>query len=321
MNSPQSVQLVSGTNRLRRTACWGAFCLLAIGCLAPFSWADSPLLTPEATVTEPLASTPDSASTSEPTTTEEVETNKQANSWEEIIWDKSGSWTAPEGLSNTLQVMIMISVLSLAPAILLMTTCFIRVVVVLGILRQALGTAQLPPTQVLTSLAVFISLLVMSPIWKEVHETALKPYSEKQIDGQEAWRRGKRPLVHFMGKQIDMAGNTDDVWLFYDYLPSDNSESLAEDHKLPETYDEIPLQVLLPAYVLSELKTAFLIGFQIFLPFLVLDLVVASVTISMGMLMVPPAMISLPFKLLLFVLVDGWHLVVGMLMESLTWMT
>ena len=124
-----------------------------------------------------------------------------------------------------------------------------------------------------------------------------------------------------MGKQIDMAGNTDDVWLFYDYLPVDDSESLADEQDLPDTYDEIPLQVLLPAYVLSELKTAFLIGFQIFLPFLVLDLVVASVTISMGMLMVPPAMISLPFKLLLFVLVDGWHLVVGMLMESLTWMT
>jgi len=319
MNSPQTGQRVADANRLTRLACWGVFCLLTIACLAPDSWADSPTTTLESTVTEPLTSVPATDSTPGPAASNDG-TNKQANSWEEIIWDKSSSWTAPEGLSNTVQVMIMISVLSLAPAILLMTTCFIRVVVVLGILRQALGTAQLPPTQVLTSLAVFISLLVMSPIWKEVHETALKPYSEKQIDGQEAWRRGKRPLVHFMGKQIDMAGNTDDVWLFYDYLPSDNSESLAEDNELPETYDEIPLQVLLPAYVLSELKTAFLIGFQIFLPFLVLDLVVASVTISMGMLMVPPAMISLPFKLLLFVLVDGWHLVVGMLMESLTWM-
>ena len=215
----------------------------------------------------------------------------------------------------------MISVLSLAPAILLMTTCFIRVVVVLGILRQALGTAQLPPTQVLTSLAVFISILVMSPIWKEVHDTALQPYSEKQIDAQEAWRRGKQPLVHFMGKQIDMAGNTDDVWLFYDYLPADTGnandpESLSNKQDLPDTYDEIPLQVLLPAYVLSELKTAFLIGFQIYLPFLILDIVIASVTISMGMLMLPPVVISLPFKLMLFVLVDGWHLVVGMLLES-----
>ena len=300
-------------------ACWGVFCLLTLACLVPASWAEPPVPASDAAVTDPLATTavPDPPQTA---SSQDAAINEKTGSWEEIIWDKSSSWTAPSGLSNTLQVMIMISVLSLAPAILLMTTCFIRVVVVLGILRQALGTAQLPPTQVLTSLAVFISILVMSPIWKEVHDTALKPYSEKQIDGQEAWRRGKRPLVHFMGKQIDMAGNTDDVWLFYDYLPANNSESLSDKQDLPDTYDEIPLQVLLPAYVLSELKTAFLIGFQIFLPFLVLDLVVASVTISMGMLMVPPAMISLPFKLLLFVLVDGWHLVVGMLMESLTWM-
>lgn len=305
-------------------ACWGVFCLLTLACLAPVSWAEPPGLSDEAAGDSSLATTPVADPPQTPVADDSA-TNGKTNSWEEIIWDKSSSWTAPSGLSNTLQVMIMISVLSLAPAILLMTTCFIRVVVVLGILRQALGTAQLPPTQVLTSLAVFISILVMSPIWKEVHDTALQPYSEKQIDGQEAWRRGKRPLVHFMGKQIDMAGNTDDVWLFYDYLPAntanaDDPESLSDKQDLPDTYDEIPLQVLLPAYVLSELKTAFLIGFQIFLPFLVLDLVVASVTISMGMLMVPPAMISLPFKLLLFVLVDGWHLVVGMLMESLTWM-
>ena len=308
--------------------CWGSFCLLTLACVVPVSWADSPVVSSEAGVQDPVATAPGTGPVDPATTPSSPDSavNEKTGSWEEIIWDKSSTWTAPAGLSNTLQIMIMISVLSLAPAILLMTTCFIRVVVVLGILRQALGTAQLPPTQVLTSLAVFISLLVMSPIWKEVHETALKPYSEKQIDGQEAWRRGKRPLVHFMGKQIDMAGNTDDVWLFYDYLPADttttdDSEILSQrQQELPDTYDEIPLQVLLPAYVLSELKTAFLIGFQIFLPFLVLDLVVASVTISMGMLMVPPAMISLPFKLLLFVLVDGWHLVVGMLMESLTWM-
>ena len=196
-------------------ACWGAFCLLTLTCVVPASWADSPEPASEATVTEPLATTP-VVDPSQIASSGNAPSNKKTGSWEEILWEKSNSWTAPAGLSNTLQVMIMISVLSLAPAILLMTTCFIRVVVVLGILRQALGTAQLPPTQVLTSLAVFISILVMSPIWKEVHETALQPYSENQINGLEAWRRGKQPLVHFMGKQIDMAGNTDDVWLFYD---------------------------------------------------------------------------------------------------------
>ena len=308
-------------------ACWGLACLLCLPFLLSPSWAHSPLQTDQPGVansvpaeqeTVPAEPTVPGSSTNTPSVGEN-------NSWDELLWEKSSSWTAPSGLSNTVQVMLMISVISLAPAILLMTTCFVRVVVVLGILRQALGTNQLPPTQVLTALAVFISLLVMSPVWKEVHDTAIKPYTEETIGAEEAWRRGKRPLVHFMGKQIDMAGNTDDVWLFYDYLPSNTgtgteSDSLAhESAELPATYDEIPLQVLLPAYVLSELKTAFLIGFQIFLPFLVLDLVVASVTTSMGMLMVPPTMISLPFKLLLFVLVDGWHLVIGMLMESLTW--
>lgn len=314
----QPVSLPPLRNKTRALAGWPLVVLCSLACLQSASLAD---------VTPTSTSAIDKNSTLPATAPGSIEaaidgddqtSPAQPNpSWDESLWEQSSRWTTPAGLTNSIQVMLMLSVLSLAPAILLMTTCFVRVVVVLGILRQALGTAQLPPTQVLTSLAVFISLLVMSPVWKEVHETAIQPYSEKTIDGQEAWRRGKRPLVHFMGKQIDMAGNTDDVWLFYDYLPA-NSTSLADQQELPETYDEIPIQVLLPAYVLSELKTAFLIGFQIFLPFLVLDLVVASVTISMGMLMVPPAMISLPFKLLLFVLVDGWHLVVGMLMQSLT---
>ena len=130
---------------------------------------------------------------------------------------------------------------------------------------------------------------------------------------EDAWAAGARPLRQFMAAQIERTGNTDDIRLFYQYLPEDTPE--------PETYDDVPIRVLLPAFMLSELKTAFLIGFQIYLPFVILDMVVASVTISMGMLMLPPVLISLPFKLLLFVLVDGWHLVVGMLMESFQMVT
>ena len=217
-------------------------------------------------------------------------------------------WTSPEGLSSTLQVMLLLTVISLAPAVLLMTTCFVRIVVVLGLLRQALGTQQLPPSQVITSIALFMTLLVMSPVWKQVYDDAIVPYTGKQITLGEAWDSGIRPIRQFMSQQIKRTGNGDDVWLFYKYLPKGTPQ--------PNSYDDVPLQALLPAYMLSELKTSFLIGFQIYLPFLVLDIVIASVTISMGMLMLPPVLISLPFKLLLFVLVDGWRLVVGMLLES-----
>jgi flagellar biosynthesis protein FliP len=222
------------------------------------------------------------------------------------------SWTKPERLSSTLQVMLLLTVLSLAPAILLMTTSFVRIVVVLGLLRQAIGTQQLPPSQVMTTLALFMTLLVMGPTWSEVYNDSIRPYSLGQItDPETAWNAGVIPLKRFMSRQIDLAGNSDDVWLFYDYLPGNQRSA-----KSPENYEDVPLVVLLPAFMLSELKIAFLIGFQIYLPFLILDLVVSSVTISMGMMMLPPVMISLPLKLLLFVLVDGWTLVVGMLLES-----
>ena len=157
---------------------------------------------------------------------------------------------------------------------------------------------------------MFMTFLIMTPVWKQVYDDAIAPYSDPAVEMslEEAWGKGAAPVRQFMSRQIEVAGNSDDVWMFYRYLPEDTPE--------PETYDDVPLQVLLPSYMLSELKTAFLIGFQIYLPFLILDIVVASVTISMGMLMLPPVMISLPFKLLLFVLVDGWYLVVGMLLES-----
>lgn len=216
-------------------------------------------------------------------------------------------WTSPERLSSTIQVMLLLTVISLAPSILIMTTCFIRIVIVLGLLRQALGTQQLPPTQVITSIALFLTFLIMAPVGKRVYEDAVVPYTEHQIDLEDAWSRGVEPVRAFMILQIERTKNRDDVWLFLDYVP---------DAPEPETYADVPLQALIPAFIMSELKTAFLIGFQIYLPFLILDMVIASVMISMGMLMLPPVLISLPFKLLLFVLVDGWHLVIGMLIES-----
>jgi flagellar biosynthetic protein FliP len=217
------------------------------------------------------------------------------------------SWTSPEGLSSTIQVMLLLTVLSLAPAVLLMTTCFVRIIVVLGLLRQAIGTQQLPPSQVITAMALFVTLLIMTPVWKQVYDDAIVPYTQRQISLEQAWTAGVAPIRRFMSMQIERTGNTEDVHLFLSYLP--HQPSVAQ-------YEDVPLQALVPAFMLSELKTAFLIGFQIYLPFLILDMVIASVMVSMGMLMLPPVLISLPFKLLLFVLVDGWHLVVGMLMES-----
>jgi flagellar biosynthesis protein FliP len=231
-------------------------------------------------------------------------------------------WTSPGGISSTLQVMLLLTVISLAPAILLMTTSFVRILVVMGLLRQALGTQQLPPSQVITSIALFMTALLMTPVWTKVYQDAIKPYSESRISLDEAWERGTQPVRRFMAEQIRRTDNDDDVHLFLKYMPNERDPKTGA---LPTNYvyfnakpneRNVPLQALLPAFMLSELKTAFLIGFQIYLPFVVLDIVVASVTISMGMLMLPPVLISLPFKLLLFVLVDGWRLVVEMLLES-----
>lgn len=234
-------------------------------------------------------------------------------------------WTRPERLSSTLQVMLMLTVISLAPAVLLMTTSFVRVIVVLGLLRQALGTQQAPPGQVLTSISLFVTLLIMTPVWTASYQDGIKPYTDGKLNFEEAFELSSAPLREFMGKQIFRTGNQDDVLMFLDRLPSAVDPETGEmlhnyalfELKEDETY--VPLAALLPAYMLSELKTAFLIGFQVYLPFVILDIVVASVTISMGMLMLPPVLVSLPFKLLLFVLVDGWRLVIGMLLESFVW--
>jgi len=229
-------------------------------------------------------------------------------------------WTSPQGLASTLQIMLLLTIVSLAPAILLMTTGFVRIIVVLGLLRQALGTQQLPPSQVVTSIALFMTLLLMAPVWNRSYEEGIKPYTHSEIGLQEAFNRSVEPVREFMAHQIQITGNDDDVYLFLRYLPQDKDSTGAMPkyvyYKPKEGETEVSLLALLPAFMLSELKTAFLIGFQIYLPFVILDIVVASVTISMGMLMLPPVLVSLPFKLLLFVLVDGWHLVVEMLLQS-----
>lgn len=220
-------------------------------------------------------------------------------------WD---SWVSPERLMSNIRVVAVMAALSLAPALLLMTTCYVRLVVVLSLLRQALGSQQLPPNQVTTTLAMFLTLLVMWPIWTRVHDEAIMPYTDPSsgMSAEQAWEAGVIPVREFMGSQIIHAGNQDDVRLFLKYLNLTGIRDVRD----------VPMQALLPAFLISELKVAFAIGFQIFLPFVIVDLVVSSVTMSMGWVMVPPTTISLPLKLMLFVLVDGWHLVVEMLLMS-----
>ena len=224
---------------------------------------------------------------------------------------------SPQGMTGTLKVMALLTVLSLAPSALIMTTCFVRFIVVLGLLRQALGTQQLPPNQVIVSLCLFLTVLVMAPVWQEGYDAGIKPYADP-APGEPvpslsvAFENATRPLRRFMAEQIERTGNSDAVWLFLSYQQPTSGDALPR----PETYDDVPLSVLIPAYMLSELKTAFVIGFQVYLPFLVIDFVVSTILLSMGMMMLPPVLISLPFKLLLFVLIDGWFLTVGMLLES-----
>jgi flagellar biosynthesis protein FliP len=295
MNTVDHRRLLVG-QRLRGVRCV-ALLLVCLGLLSPAAAQEPPSAADPPTESAVGVAAPPSAQSPE-------------SSLRDLLQRGPQTWTSPEHLRSTLQVLLTMTVVSLAPAILLMTTSFVRIAVVLSLLRQAIGAQYLPSNQVITSLALFLTLLVMTPVWKDVYDEAIAPYTDSnaRISGEECWRAGLRPIRQFMSRQIEIANNSDDVWLFYQYLPPGTPP--------PKTYEDVPLQVLLPAFMLSELKTAFLIGFQIYLPFLIVDLVVSSVTISMGMMMVPPMMISLPFKLLLFVLVDGWNLVVGMLLQS-----
>jgi flagellar biosynthesis protein FliP len=215
------------------------------------------------------------------------------------------------GLSGALNVMVLLTVLSLAPAIVIMCTSFVRIIIVLALLRQAMGTQNLPPSQVIFALALFMTFMVMTPTIERVYAEAITPYQNGEIQSQiEMWDRAKQPVRDFMFDQIEATGNWSSLYMILNYKGVDTSEPEAM------TRADVDTLTLASAFMLSELKTAFVMGFRIYLPFLVIDIVIASLLISMSMMMLPPVLISLPFKILLFVLVDGWQLVVGGLLQS-----
>ncbi len=210
--------------------------------------------------------------------------------------------SSPQQVSVAMQILLLLTVLTLAPAILVLMTSFTRLVVVFHFLRQALGTQQMPPNQVLIGLSLFLTFFIMFPVFQQINLQAVKPYMAEEITQQEAFSRAMHPVRQFMFRET----RENDLAMFISMAKLDQ----------PHTVTDIPTYVIIPAFVISELKTAFQIGFLIYIPFLILDMVVASVLLSMGMMMLPPIMISLPFKLILFVLADGWHIMVGSLMKS-----
>jgi flagellar biosynthetic protein FliP len=222
---------------------------------------------------------------------------------------------ADGGLSASLSVLMLVTVLTLAPSLVIMCTSFTRIVIVLALLRQAIGTQSLPPGQVIVGLALFLTLLIMAPTFERLNAEAIGPLQRGEINQFTAWQRARQPLRDFMFAQIDHAGNHADIYMILNYRGIDTTQ--------PDqlTRQDVDMLALVPAFMLSELKVAFLMGFRLYLPFLIIDMVVASVLISMGMLMLPPVLISLPFKLLLFVLVDGWRLVTGNLLNSFSLVT
>lgn len=213
-----------------------------------------------------------------------------------------GAAENPQDVAVTLQLMAVLTILSIAPSILIMTTAFIRIVVVLGFLRNALSTQTTPPNMVIIGLAMFLTFYIMAPYWSQANDEGLQPYLAGQITQEEAIERVVEPLREFMFRQTREA----DLALFVNL----------SDGPRPEGPEEVSTFVLIPAYMISELKTAFQIGFMIYVPFIVIDMIVASTLMSMGMMMLPPVMISLPFKILLFVMVDGWHLLIKSLIVS-----
>ena len=214
----------------------------------------------------------------------------------------TGGQTEPEKVSLGLEILLLLTVLSLAPAIVLTVTSFTRIIVVFHFVRQALGLQQLPPNQILASLAIFMTVAIMMPVGKKINDDALQPYLDERIGFQEAVKKAEAPLREFMFKHT----REKDLSIFYSITKMDR----------PATKDDVPTIALAAAFVISELKTGFTIGFMLYIPFLILDMVVSSVLLAMGMMMLPPMMVSMPFKLLLFVMVDGWTLLVGSLVNS-----
>ena len=208
----------------------------------------------------------------------------------------------PSAISTSVRLILLLTILSIAPGILILMTCFTRIIVVLSFVRTSLATQQMPPNQVLIGLALFMTFFIMAPTFSEIYDEALEPLFEEEITLDEAYESASAPIKRFMAdhtRQKDLA-------LFLNYTDADR----------PETVEDIPLTALVPAFAISELKTAFQIGFMIFIPFLIIDMAVASILMSMGMMMLPPVMISLPFKILLFVLVDGWYLITHSLLQG-----
>ncbi len=213
-----------------------------------------------------------------------------------------GSSDNPQDVAVTLQIMAVLTILSLAPGILIMTTSFVRIVVVIGFLRNALSTQNVPPNQVVIALSLFLTFYLMAPYWGQANEQGIQPYLNGQITQEEALANTVAPIREFMFRQT----RESDLALFVNL----------SDAERPDTQEDVSTFTLIPAFVISELKTAFQIGFMIYIPFIVIDMIVASTLMSMGMMMLPPVMISLPFKILLFVMVDGWHLLIRSLIVS-----
>ena len=213
-----------------------------------------------------------------------------------------GTSDNPQDVSVTLQILLLMTVLSLAPSLLIMTTSYLRIIIVFHFLKSALGTQTMPPGQLLAGIALFITFFVMAPTWSKVNDQALKPLMDGKIKVNEAYDRGVQPIREFMFRNV----RDEDLAMFIDLA----------NLKRPENRDDLPTYIVIPAFALSELRAGFIIGFFLFIPFLMIDMIISSILMSMGMMMLPPTLISLPFKILLFILVNGWHLIVGSLVRS-----
>jgi flagellar biosynthetic protein FliP len=203
-----------------------------------------------------------------------------------------------------MQIFLLLTILSLAPSILVMLTSFTRIAIVLSLLRQAIGSNQIPPSQIIIGLSLFLTFFIMTPVWQTVHQESIKPYLAEEIDASQALEKAMQPVRKFMIRQT----REKDLSMMVQVAKIQR----------PKNIDDVPTHVLIPSFIISELRTAFQIGFMLYVPFLIIDMVVASVLLSMGMMMLPPVMVSLPFKLMIFVLIDGWYLIVGSLVKSFT---
>jgi len=213
-----------------------------------------------------------------------------------------GTADSPEDISVTLQILLLMTVLSLAPSLMIMTTAYLRLIIVFHFLKSALGTQQMPPSQLLAGIALFLTFFIMAPTWTKVNDDALQPLMNGELTIDEAYDKGVVPIRDFMFSNV----RDEDLALFIDIAEIDQ----------PEIRKDLPTYIILPAFALSELRAGFIIGFFLFIPFIMVDMIVASILLSMGMMMIPPMMISLPFKILLFILIDGWSLVIGSVVRS-----